>query len=177
MKNKVIVLLLAFIALSLGQQTSATLVGTATDPTGAVTPDVVITIANRETNVTREAKTDASGNYAVPFLPAGQYTVSAARPGFQSIRTENVALQVGQTGRVDFQLQLGDVSQRVTVDGDAALLQTETSAVGTVINTRQIVDLPLNGRNFVQLAQLAPGVQTGTPGSITVRRGRGSLGE
>ena len=86
-------------------------------------------------------------------------------------------MQVGQTIRVDIPMQVGAITESVTVQASGALLQTENVAVGTVIDGAKIVDLPLNGRNFIQLAQLIPGVQAGTPGSITVRRGRGSIGQ
>src|SRR5262249_7464936 len=84
---------------------------------------------------------------------------------------------VEQVARLDIRLQVGNVSETVEVSAGATLLQTETSSVGTVIDGGKIVELPLNGRNFIQLAQLIPGVQAGTPGSITVRRGRGSVGQ
>lgn len=168
---------LAAVPIALAQQTSATLFGTATDPTGAATPDVSIVALSRQSNTRREAKTDSSGNYSIPFLPPGDYAISASGRGFQTNRVDGVVLQVGQTGRVDFHLRLGDMSEQVTVDANQVLLQTENSALGAVITGKQILALPLNGRNFVQLAQLVPGVQTGTPGSITVRRGRGSMGE
>src|SRR5687768_10693332 len=111
-----VALLLA--SLAFGQETSATLLGTATDPSGAATPEVLAVATVQVTNVYREAETDVTVTYSIPFLPAGQYPVSATRNGFQSLRTENVTLQVGQTARVDFQLQLGDVSQRVIVEGN-----------------------------------------------------------
>ena len=111
------------------------------------------------------------------FLPAGDYLVTATLGGFREARAERVTLQVLQTARVDFQMQPGNVNERVEVSAAAALLQTENATVGTVIDSSKIVDLPLNGRNFIQLAQLIPGVQAGTPGSITVRRGRGSVGQ
>src|SRR5437870_13073268 len=84
---------------------------------------------------------------------------------------------VQQAARVYMQLRRGDVTETVRVEADAVVLQTENASVGTVIDGAKIVDLPLNGRNFIQLAQLIPGVQAGTPGSITVRRGRGSVGQ
>src|SRR5262249_8791339 len=84
---------------------------------------------------------------------------------------------VQQTACIDMQMRIGEVSETVTVEGSVAALQTDNSTVGGVIDGAKIVDLPLNGRNFVQLAQLIPGVQAGTPGSITVRRGRGSSGQ
>ncbi|HYO80338.1 MAG TPA: carboxypeptidase-like regulatory domain-containing protein, partial [Bryobacteraceae bacterium] len=125
----------------------------------------------------RSAVSDEGGAYTIPFLPAGDYSVTATLTGFQVSRVERVTLQVQQTARLDFSLQIGEVSETVNVEASAALLQTETSTVGTVIDSAKIVDLPLNGRNFVQLAQLIPGVNAGTPGSITVRRGRGSIGQ
>ena len=159
------------------QQTTATLTGTATDSSGASMPDVVIKATNRNTNLVRETKSDASGSYTVPFLPAGEYTIVATKQGFRTQKLDNLTLQVGQTARVDLQLPVGDVAESVSVEAYGAVLQTENSTVGTVIDAQKIVDLPLNGRNFVQLAQLIPGVQAGTPGSITVRRGRGSIGQ
>lgn len=143
----------------------------------AVIPDVTVRVTNRSTNLAREAKSDASGSYAIPFLPEGEWTVTATRAGFRTQRVESLTLEVGQTARVDLQLQIGDVTESVNVEAYGAVLQTDTSTVGTVIDSQKIVDLPLNGRNFVQLAQLIPGVQAGTPGSITVRRGRGSIGQ
>ncbi|MEJ7608986.1 MAG: TonB-dependent receptor [Bryobacteraceae bacterium] len=160
-----------------GQQTTATLVGSATDSSGAILPEVLVRVTNLATNAVREAKTDASGGYSLVFLPAGDYSVASALKGFQASKVESVTLQVQQTARVDFNLKVGDVAETVIVEASASLLQTETSTVGTVIDAQKIVDLPLNGRNFVQLAQLIPGVQAGTPGSITVRRGRGSIGQ
>src|SRR5438876_5414146 len=159
------------------QQTTATLTGIITDPTGAVIPAVVVKVTNLATNAVREARTSDSGDYTLPFLPAGDYSVVATATGFQTQKIDRITLQVQQTARVDLQLRIGDVTETVRVEADAVALQTDNATVGAVIDGAKIVDLPLNGRNFVQLAQLIPGVQAGTPGSITVRRGRGSIGQ
>ncbi|MFN7933775.1 MAG: TonB-dependent receptor [Bryobacteraceae bacterium] len=159
------------------QQTSATIVGTATDPSGALLAKVAVKLKNVATNVVRETETDASGNYSLPFLTAGRFTLSATAAGFRTNQVEAFELQVGQTARVDLHMELGSVTETMNVSASAAALQTEAATVGAVIDGSKIVDLPLNGRNFVQLAQLVPGVNPGTPGSITVRRGRGSIGE
>ncbi len=160
-----------------GQQTTATLLGSVLDPSGAAVTGVTVRALNLATNSARETTTDQAGNYSIPFLAAGNYRVTATGQGFQPQQIESLTLQVEQSGRVDFALKVGNVTETVEVVGSAALLQTENATVGTVIDSSKIVELPLNGRNFVQLAQLIPGVQAGTPGSITVRRGRGSVGQ
>ena len=170
-------LLLALAAPAFAQQTTATVLGTVTDASGATVAGVAIEAASLATNVNRDTMTDANGSYSLPNLPPGSYRITATKPGFQAARIENVTLQVEQVARLDLKLQVGSVNETINVDATAALLQTETSSVGTVIDAGKIVDLPLNGRNFIQLAQLIPGVQAGTPGSITVRRGRGSVGQ
>ncbi len=172
-----LLLLLAIIAPAFAQQTTATLLGTVTDATGAAVPGVAIQVASLATNVTRDVLSDNNGAYSLPNLPPGVYRVTATKTGFQASRAESVTLQVEQVARLDIKLQVGSVTETINVDASAAQLQTETSSVGTVIDSGKIVELPLNGRNFIQLAQLIPGVQAGTPGSITVRRGRGSVGQ
>ena len=161
---------------SLAQQITATLVGTATDSSGAVVANAVITVTNSATNTVRDGKSDSAGSYTIPSLPAGDYTVTAELAGFQQQRVEHLILQVAQVARIDFELKPGNVQEAVTVSATAAQLQSENATVGTVIDSTKIVDLPLNGRNFIQLAQLVPGVNPGTPGSITVRRALGSVG-
>lgn len=159
------------------QQTTATVVGVATDPSGAALPGVRVRVQNLGTNVARETVTDAGGNYSISFLPAARFSLTAVAQGFQTYEVKQFELQVGQTARLDLSLRIGEVSETVSVTGEAVSLQTESSSVGGVIDSAKIVDLPLNGRNFIQLAHLIPGVNPGTPGSITVRRGRGSIGE
>jgi hypothetical protein len=159
------------------QETTATLLGVATDSSGAILPNVTIRVTNLATNTSRETRSDASGSYSLPFLPAGDYSITATVAGFQAQKVDRITLQVQQAARVDFQLKVGDVNESVNVSASAAILQTENATVGTVIDSGKILDLPLNGRNFIQLAQLIPGVNPGTPGSITVRRGRGSVGQ
>ena len=162
---------------SFGQGTTATLSGTTTDSSGATVSDVTVRATSLSTNTVRESKTDAAGNYSIPFLRSGDYKVSATRDGFQGQENNKVTLQVDQSARIDFVMQVGSVSETVNVSASSVLLQTENATVGTVIDGGKIVELPLNGRNFIQLTQLIPGVQAGTPGSITVRRGRGSVGQ
>ena len=172
----------AFLVLASGsalfaQQTAGTLIGSVTDASGAVIPSASIKVVNLATNSVREAVSDGSGSYTVPFLPAGDYSLTLTVKGFQSQKIASINLQVQQTLRQDFQVKVGDVSESISVDASAAALQTDNAVVGTVIDAAKVVQLPLNGRNFIQLAQLIPGVQAGTPGSITVRRGRGSIGQ
>lgn len=159
------------------QQTSANLVGTLTDSNGAVVPNAKIKAANLANGTTREAVTDESGNYALSFLPAGDYEITVTANGYKAKKIERLTLQVSQTLRQDFAMEIGSVTETVSITASGVQLQTENSTVGTVIDSTKIVELPLNGRNFVQLAQLIPGVQAGTPGSITARRGRGSIGQ
>src|SRR5215813_12059104 len=159
------------------QQTCATLVGTLTDATGAVVPNARIKVVNLSTGAAREVITDDSGDYSFAFLPAGNYEVTISAVGYKTKKIDRLTLQVSQTLRQDFTMDVGAVSETVNVTAIGVQLQTENSTVGTVIDSAKIVELPLNGRNFVQLAQLIPGVQSGTPGSITVRRGRGSIGQ
>jgi Carboxypeptidase regulatory-like domain len=161
----------------LAQETTATLVGNVTDPSGAAIAGVVIRATNSANNTTREAKTDNGGSYTLPFIPAGEYSITASAGGFQTQKVERIVLQVQQSARVDFKMTVGNVNESIDVAASAAALQTENATVGTVIDSAKILELPLNGRNFIQLAQLIPGVQPGTPGSITVRRGRGSVGQ
>jgi hypothetical protein len=159
------------------QAITAKIVGTVIDPSGAAVPNAEISAKHAETNQIRKTVSDASGYYEFPFLPIGPYTLSATASGFQTTDVGRFNLSVDQVARVDVQLTLGQATQKVEVAATAILLQSENATVGTVIDAQQVVELPLNGRSFVQLAQLTPGVNPGTPGSITVRRLRGSVGQ
>ena len=110
-----------------GQQTSANLTGSVSDATSAVIPDVLVRATNKATNVSREARSAGDGSYTIPLLPAGDYAVTATKPGFRSYRLESMPLQVGQVARLDLQLQIGEVTESVNVEASGAILQTENS--------------------------------------------------
>ncbi len=139
-------------------QTSATLGGVARDSSGAGVPTARITVTNEQTQLTREIQTDDSGSYSVSPLPPGLYSIRVEKDGFRPIRQAGVRLEVNQSARLDFNLELGSVSETVEVTDAAPLLESDSSSIGQVIENRQITELPLNGRNFVQLATLGPGV-------------------
>ena len=175
-----VMLVLGLLAMSVAlyaQQTSATLVGTINDASGGVITNANVKVVNLATGTTREVATDGAGTFSFPVLVAGDYEVTISLQGYKTKKIDRLTLQVSQTLRQDIQMEVGAVTDTVNVTSNSLQLQTENSTVGTVIDAAKIVELPLNGRNFVQLAQLIPGVQAGTPGSITVRRGRGSIGQ
>src|SRR4051794_2715991 len=140
------------------QAERASLTGNATDKSGAALAGVHITVLNEATNTSLAATTDSAGAYSVLNLIPGKYTVNASLNGFGPVVYRGFELQVSQEARLDFTMELGTLEQRVEVVGNAQLLQTENASVGQVINNTAISSLPLNGRNFVQLAILAPGV-------------------
>ena len=141
------------------------LAGTVTDSSGAVVPDATITITNVETNQSMKVSTDNAGGYVANLLRIGRYTVTAEKAGFQKTVQTNVEVNVNQVLRVDLVLQVGAVSQTVEVTAAPPLIQSETSSLGTIETERRIVDLPLNGRNFIALAYLGPGANSGQQGS------------
>lgn len=162
---------------AIAQQTNATIVGSVTDATGAVVAGATVKTTNTSTNTVRTTVTDGAGQYSLPSLAPGTYSLNVEMAGFQGQRIDSIILEASQTARQDFKVAAGKVNETITVEGSAASvqLQTENGAVGAVIDAKKIEDLPLNGRNFIQLAQLIPGVNSGTEGSITVRRARGAV--
>src|SRR5437899_5058084 len=146
-------------------QTQASSRGVIHDPTGAVIPGVTVTVTNPATNQVRSAISNESGVYNFPVLQPGKYNIKVELPGFRTITQNGVELQVQQSARLDFTLQVGDVSQTVEVEGTTALIATENATVGTVIENRRIVEMPLNGRNFLQLTSLSPNVSYGFTGA------------
>ncbi len=141
-----------------GQVTTADLVGTIRDNTGAVVSAVRITLTNDATGVPRSTVADTEGNYIFTSLQPGRYTLSAEAPGFRKVERTGVELQLNQRAQIDIDLQVGSVGETVQISGTAPLLESQSSVLGSVIQEQQVQDLPLNGRNFVQLAILSPGV-------------------
>ncbi len=135
----------------------ATVVGTVTDPTGAALPNVSVTLTNIETGFTTKAATSADGQYVVPNLHIGHYTVKVAVSGFRPAERTGVMLNVGDRDRVDFQMQVGQATEMVTVEANAVAVQTDTGEVSNLITGKQLSDLAVNGTSLFQLAALAPG--------------------
>ncbi|MFN0122482.1 MAG: carboxypeptidase regulatory-like domain-containing protein [Blastocatellia bacterium] len=146
-----------------GQQESATITGEVRDGAGAVVPGATITVTRVETGFSLRNETNEQGFYTVPSLKPGPYTVTVEKTGFRKFIRSGVTLQVNQVARIDIALQIGELSSTVEITEATALLETETSARGSVIDQKKIVDLPLNGRDYNQLALLSPGVLPTTP--------------
>jgi hypothetical protein len=156
------------------QTPTGEILGTILDPTGAVVSGAVITITNTSTGVERSLATNSAGVYTAPALLPGTYNVRVSMKGFRSSLRSDIDVAVGQEVRADFTLELGDVNESVQVNAAAAALDTETSTIGTVIGERSIQDLPLNGRNFLQLGELVPsGTTYGPSNYIAQARGGG----
>jgi len=141
-----------------GQVQTGGIQGVVKDDSGALVPGTAITIENVDTGIARLLKTDNQGRYAASSLPIGNYWVTAGRNGFASQTRTGLVLTVGQVLNVDFDLQVGGVTQQVTVTGAAAQVNTTTTETGTLVETNQLQQLPLNGRNYEQLVALTPGV-------------------
>src|ERR1700754_550262 len=140
------------------QKITGTISGTITDASGAAVPSATVTVTNTETNKAYTVTTDAQGSYTVAELPESTYQVEIKATGFQDSITKGAVVHVATTTNVNAQLQLGSVSQTVTVQANAIQVQTDSAALGAVVDSRQVKELPLNGRNFVELTQLQPGV-------------------
>jgi hypothetical protein len=136
----------------------ASIIGTVTDKSGAAMAGVQVDVTNEATNTTTRLTTDSTGTYTAVNLIPGSYTISASQQGFQRQVFRNYVLQVSQNARLDISLDVGNVEQAIEVTAATPLLQTENASVGQVISSEAVNSLPLNGRNFVQLAILAPGV-------------------
>lgn len=140
-----------------GQIVNGAIVGTAFDPTGAVVPSARVTVTEIETHLVRIVVTDSVGDYALRALPPGTYRLTAVHSGFQTEQIGGIVVNVGQTVAVNVHFRVGETSATITVNANAARVQSETSSVGQLINEQQVENLPLNGRNYVTLAYLGSG--------------------
>jgi hypothetical protein len=154
---------LLFLPSTVSAQVKATITGTVTDPSGGVMPGVKITVTNAETGLTRTLETNAAGSYIAPELPPGPYEVKAEYKGFRSYSRTGIVLNVNDTVRVDIAMQVGEVTQSVTVSEAVVKVQTESGEVGDLISATQVTELPVNTRNFFALATLTTGVTTDIP--------------
>ena len=142
-------------------QTFGSITGEVRDAQGATVPAAEVTLINADTNVSRKTVTNEEGLYSFPSVPPGRYDVRVSKSGFKSTARTAIEIQVQQNARIDFDLTLGQVSETVEVNAAAQLLSTENATVGTVIENKRIVELPLNGRNYLQLVSLSPNVSYG----------------
>ncbi len=148
-----------FIAVaSVAQVTTGTIDGSVRDSSGAVIPGATVTVRNIATGISRTVTTDAAGHYNAPQLGLGTYEVAVQAQGFQSNIRSGIEMTVGREAVVDFALQVGAVTEQVTVMGEAPLIQSSSATVSSLISEKTLREIPLNGRNFTDLASLQPGV-------------------
>src|SRR5262249_37233138 len=143
-----------------GQVPTAGITGAVSDVSNAVISGATISVTNLATNAQRVLTTNSSGIYNAASLPPGTYSVKVSVTGFRSESRNNLELQVDQVARLDFTLQVGNITEILDVQAQAPNLETETTTIGTVIENKRIQELPLNGRNYLQLASLVPGATT-----------------
>src|SRR5437016_447073 len=139
------------------------IVGTVTDPSKATIAQATITATNSATGLVRTTKTNSDGDYVVPLLPPGAYSISVAAPGFKTQTATNISVEVATTATVNIRLQLGEASQQVTVEATADILQTDSAANGGVVDNKTVPALPLSSRNYTQILGLSPGVSGSVP--------------
>lgn len=153
------------------QSSAASLSGTVSDSSGAVVPGARITLHNTGTNVEQSTVTGASGSYSMVNVAPGNYSIAVQRDGFKTVQETGITLLVNQGAVFNFALQIGDLQQSISVSAEASEVQSSTAELGAVISEKAVNDLPLNGRNFTEMLQLAPGVsrvtvaQNGTGGA------------
>jgi hypothetical protein len=175
MKSKsflVFALLFCLAGLALAQTDTARLFGTITDPTGAVVANATVTVTESSTGRILTATTSATGDYSLNALPIGKYHMEVKQEGFKTARAD-FSLQVSQVQELNLKLETGTASTTVEITSDIPVVDTATSSVGEVIEGRQVVDLPLNGRNFSALALMIPGVSRGAYSNIAAGIGPG----
>src|SRR5260370_18223205 len=141
-------------------ETGATgaLKGTVTDPSGSVVPGVTMKVTSNETGQTRTAITQSNGTYLVPLLPLGEYRLETSAKGFKTVTFQNIPIHVTETALLDIPLQVGGVAETVTVHDVTELVQTNSSALGSVTDQRMVETLPLVTRNYTQILGLSPAV-------------------
>ena len=160
-----LLLLSVFACLSLSaQQITGNIRGTVVDPSGAVVRGASVTAQETETGLSRSTTTDRNGNYVLLELPVGHYRLQVAAKGFQEYVQVGIALNVNETASVSPQLAVGSEKEQVLVKANAKMIESTVTSLGKVVRKRELVDLPLNGRNFSQLGLLQPGVVPLTPG-------------
>jgi Carboxypeptidase regulatory-like domain/TonB dependent receptor len=158
-------LILTWLAvLASGQQITGNIRGTVQDPSGAVVQSAQVSAQQVETGFTRSAITDRAGNYLLLELPVGHYRIQVEAKGFQKYVREGISLNVNETASVPFKLVVGVGNEQVMITADAQLIENSSTALGKTVLEREVLDLPLNGRNFTQLGVLQPGVVPLTPG-------------
>ncbi len=145
----------------IGQVTTADVVGTVTDSSGASLPNATITIDNTDTREGRSATTGDDGSYVFTFLPIGRYSLRVVAAGFKDFSVPSLTLASGDRTRIDAQMSVGERAEKVEVQAQASVLQTDSSQLNSLITTKAVQDLPLNGRNFMSLVQLVPGGSEG----------------
>jgi hypothetical protein len=183
----ILLLLTGFISLSAhGQLSTTTAAGTITDQTGAAIPNATVTLTQTETNVTRIVATKDDGVFRAEFLPIGSYIMKVTATGYKGVERKGIVLQVLSTATLDITLDVGEVSETVTVNSEVPLINTSNATLGRVIDNRQVDNLPLVGRDVYQLLTLTPGVQltqsinnTGFPEQHTLINGStdGTVGQ
>jgi hypothetical protein len=162
-----------FVGVNAQSSTNGNITGTVRDPQGAAVANVEVTFLDEKTGSSRTAKTNDDGFYSAPGLPAGVYSISAAPTGFKKTVATGVQLHVSENLTVNLDLQVGQVTEIVTVTSEAAPVETRSGEVSSLISEKQVTELPLNGRNYAQLALMVPGVspvtQSGAGGAFATR--------
>jgi len=163
--------LILFSSTLFAQGVNSSIVGTLTDPSSAVVPGVRVTAANANTGVRMAAVTDGSGNFRIPYLQPGSYNIEAEATGFKRFVRSGISLELDRELRIDVKLETGQVSESISVTGAAEMVQTETGALSTTVENRQVVNLPLLGRNPQEFKNLSPGVIKNRDGDIVTNGG------
>jgi hypothetical protein len=156
-----VVILTGLPLVGLAQTTSTEILGHVSDPSGAMIPNAQVKLLRVATGTVRDTMTSLAGSYSFPLIEIGEYTVTVQAPGFRTQEKKGIVVQLQQKARVDFELAVGETSERVEVVATGVELKTDDAAVGQVIDNKRVVELPLNGRNIATLAVLTPGVQFG----------------